>query len=373
MDFETLAIHAGRKVDRETGAITAPIHLSTTFEREPDGRYVRGFEYTREANPNRKSLETCLAALENGTEALCFASGMAAVDAVLHGLEPGDHVIVPDEGYYQVRRLLATVYGKAGLSVTVVDYRDLDQLREALRPETRLLWLETPSNPMMKIIDLSAVGALARERNIMTVCDATFASPVLQRPLDHDIDIVMHSTTKYLGGHSDVLGGALITRHPNYLFERAREVQMVGGAVPSPFDCWLLLRSIETLPLRVRAQSASAGELAVFLDAHERVEKVYYPGLPSHRGHEIAARQMSGFGGMLSFQVTGGKPEALAVAARTKLFTRATSLGGVHSLIEHRASVEGPQTKTPQNLLRLSVGLESVNDLRADLEQALRF
>jgi cystathionine gamma-synthase len=371
MHPETVAVHAGRAIDPPTGAVTPPIHLSTTFERSADGTYPRGFEYTRETNPNRRSLEECLAALEGGTEALCFASGMAAAHAVFQGLHPGDHVLLADDIYYGIRRLLGEVMSRAGLDVTVADMADLAGLQAAIRPETRLIWTETPSNPMMKVTDLAAIGDLARARNIMTVCDSTFAPPPCQRPLDHNIDLVMHSSTKYLGGHSDVLGGVLVTRHPNYLFERARTAQMVGGAVPSPFDCWLLLRSLQTLPVRMRAHCDNAAAIAAFLCAHPRVEKVCYAGLPNHPGHQIAARQMKRFGGMLSFQVRGGKPEAMAVAARTLLFTRATSLGGVHSLIEHRASIEGRASRTPQNLLRVSVGIEHPDDLIADLDQAL--
>lgn len=371
MHPETLAIHAGRSIDPATGAVTPPIHLSTTFERSRDGSYPRGFEYSREVNPNRKALEERLAALEGGTEALCYSSGMAAAHAVFQGLQPGDHVLIADDIYYGIRRLLGEVMKHSGLAVTAIDMTDLDGLRAAFRPETRLVWTETPSNPMMKITDLAAVGAMARERNVMTVCDSTFASPFCQRPLDHAIDIVMHSSTKYLGGHSDVLGGALITRHPNYLFERARTSQMLGGAVPSPFDCWMLLRSLETLPVRIRAHCDNAERIAAFLSQHPRVERVCYAGLATHPGHEIARRQMTRFGGMLSFLVKGGKPEAMAVAARTHLFTRATSLGAVHSLIEHRASIEGNNSRTPQNLLRVSVGIEHHEDLIADLTQAL--
>jgi cystathionine gamma-synthase len=250
---------------------------------------------------------------------------------------------------------------------------DLAGLRAALRPNTRLVWLETPSNPLLKITDLRALAATVRAAgpNAVTICDGTFATPVLQRPLDLGIDMVAHSTTKYISGHSDVVGGALITRHENYLFERARTAQHYGGAVPSPFDCWLTLRGIETLPWRVRAQSENAMRVACRLRANPRVEAVHYPGLPDHPGHEIAARQMEGFGGMLSLRVKGGREEAMVVAARCRLFIRATSLGGAHSLIEHRASVEGPQSRTPQNLLRMSIGLEHADDLIADLEQAL--
>ena len=271
-----------------------------------------------------------------------------------------------------MRKVVSQVFGKWPIEFTYVDMTDLDAIKAAIRPSTRLIWIETPSNPLMKVTDLTAVAAIARAANAITICDSTFATPVAQRPLDLGIDMVMHSTTKYFGGHSDVLGGALITRHPNYLFERCQHAQEYGGAVPAPFDCWLLLRSIETLPWRVRGQQTNAAAIAHFLETHPAVERVHYPGLPSHPAHALAARQMTGgFGAMLSFQVRGCRDKTLAVAARTEIITRATSLGSTHSLIEHRASVEGPSTRTPENLLRLSVGLEHVSDLIADLQNSL--
>jgi cystathionine gamma-synthase len=372
MHIETLAVHAGRHTDPATGAVAPPIYLSTTFERARDGEYPLGFSYSRDANPNRGRLEECLAALEGGTEALAFASGMAAANAVIQGLEPGDHIIAPDDVYYGLRRLIGEVFGKWRLEVSYVDMTDLDAVSAAIRPNTRLVWVETPSNPLLKITDLPGIAGIARRANAIGVCDGTFATPVLQRPLEWGIDMVVHSTTKYIGGHSDVLGGALITRHQNYLFERARKSLQVGGAAPSPFDCWLILRGVDTLPCRVRAQSESAGRIAAFLRSHQAIEAVHYPGLAGHPGHAIAARQMSGFGGMLSMQLRGGRERAMQVVASARLFTRATSLGGTHSLIEHRASVEGPNTRTPQDLLRISVGLENAEDLIGDLEQALR-
>ncbi|HMC60992.1 MAG TPA: aminotransferase class V-fold PLP-dependent enzyme [Candidatus Solibacter sp.] len=373
MKIETRAVHAGRHVDPATGAVTAPIYLSTTFERSPAGEYPLGFSYSRENNPNRSALEACLASLEGGKEALCYSSGLAVATALVQGLEPGDHIIAPDDVYWGLRKVIGEVFGKWGLETSYVDMTSIDDFHAALRPNTRLVWLETPSNPLMKITDLTAIAALSRQAgpNILTVCDGTFATPILQRPLECGIDMVVHSTTKYIGGHSDVVGGALITRNDNYLFERARKSQRYGGAVPSPFDCWLTMRGVDTLPYRVRAHSENAMRVAQFLAAHKAVETVHYPGLPSHPGYKTAARQMSAFGGMLSFQVRGDRETALGVAAKCKLIIRATSLGGTHSLIEHRASVEGPQTRTPQNLLRVSVGLEHADDLIADLEQAL--
>jgi cystathionine gamma-synthase len=373
MKIETRAVHAGRRIDPSTGAVTLPIHLSTTFERSPEGEYPLGFSYSREGNPTRRALEECLAEVEGGKEALVFSSGLAVATALVQGLEPGDHIVAPDDVYWGFRKVIGDVFGKWNLETSYVDMTQPRELRAALRPTTRLVWLETPSNPLMKITDLAAVAEIVRATgpNAITVCDGTFATPVLQHPLDCGIDMVCHSTTKYIGGHSDVVGGALIAGHDNYLFERARKSQRYGGSVPSPFDCWLTLRGIDSLPWRVRAHSENALRVACRLREHPRVEVVHYPGLPDHPGHAIAKRQMSAFGGMLSLQVRGGLEDAMAVAARCRLFIRATSLGGAHSLIEHRASIEGPQSKTPQNLLRLSVGLEHPDDLIADLEEAL--
>jgi cystathionine gamma-synthase len=374
MKLETLAVHAGRRIDSATGAVTPPIHLSTTFERAASGEYPLGFSYSREDNPSRRALEECLAELEGGREALAFASGLAAATAILQGLEPGDHILVAADVYYTMRRVIGQVFAKAGLETEYADTTDLAALRATLRPDTRLIWFESPSNPLMKITDMGALARLGRAAapNAITICDGTFATPMLQRPLEAGIDMVVHSTTKYLGGHSDAVGGALVTRHPNYLFERARAAQRYGGAVPSPFDCWLIRRGIDTLACRMRMHCVNAREVAGFLERHPEVEAVYYPGLAGHPGHPIAASQMSDFGGMLSFAVKGGEAAAMRVAARCRLFIRATSLGGTHSLIEHRASVEGPGTSTPANLLRVSVGLEHPDDLITDLEQALR-
>lgn len=369
--IETQAVHAGRRIDPATGAVTPPIHLSSTFERSPDGDYPLGFSYAREGNPTRQSLEECLAVLEGGKEALAFSSGMAVATALLQGLEPGDHIIAPEDVYYGLRQVIGSVLAKWPLETTYVDMTDLDAVRAAVRPATRLVLIETPSNPLMKIADLAAMARIARAANAISVCDGTFTTPVLQRPLDLGVDMVWHSTTKYIGGHSDMVGGALITRHDNYLFERARKSLMFGGMAPSAFDCWLALRGASTLPWRMRAHSGNAQAIAEFLQRHPAVERVYYAGLPEHPGHQIAGQQMSGWGGMLSFQVRGGREAAMAVAGRVRLFTRATSLGGPHSLIEHRASIEGRGTKTPQNLLRASIGLESSDDLIADLQQAL--
>ncbi len=372
MKIETLAVHAGREPDPATGALREPIHLATTFERDADGSYPRGYEYTRAGNPNRRSLERALAALEGGAEAVAFASGSAATLAAFALAAPGGRIVCSADCYHGTAKQLRDILPRWGLTAEFVDTTDTAAVARALDAPTALVWIETPSNPLLRVSDIAALAALAHQRGALFACDNTFASPILQRPLALGADLVMHSTTKYLGGHSDVLGGVLVVPERGPLLDRLREFQGTAGGVPSPFDCWLVLRSLATLPLRVRAQAASAAEVAQFLAADRRVERVHYAGLASHPGHALAARQMTGgFGAVVSFQVPGGAPEALRVAASTKIFTRATSLGGVESLIEHRASVEGPATRTPQNLLRTSIGLEAASDLIADLDQAL--
>ncbi len=369
--IETLCVHAGHAPDAATAAISPPIHLSTTFERDADGGYPKGFSYARAANPNRTQLETCLAALEGGSEALAFSSGVAAAMTVFQALKPGDHVICTQDAYHGVQRLLREVLQPWQLRVSFVDAADADAVRKALTPVTQLIWVETPSNPLLRITDLAAIAEIARRAHALTVCDNTFATPVLQRPFDYGMDFIMHSATKYLGGHSDVLGGAIVARTASAFSERLRLLQSEAGAVPSPFDCWLLLRGAATLHLRVRAQTENAVRIAGFLAEHQAVENVFYPGLESHPGHALAKQQMRGFGAMLSFTLRGGAAAAMRVVANAKLFIRATSLGGVESLIEHRASMEGPDTKTPGNLVRVSVGVEHAGDLIADLDQAL--
>lgn len=371
MKLETLAIHAGRAVDAATGAVAPSPVLSTTFARDADHRYPQGYSYARAGNPGRNALEACLAQLEGGAAAACFGSGAAASLAVFQSLAPGDHVIAPDDVYHGTRTQLRELLSRWGLAHDGVDLTRPDAVRAALRPNTKLLWIETPSNPLLKIADIAALTGIAHAAGVQVCVDNTFATPVLQQPLALGADLVMHSTTKYLGGHSDVMGGAVVAREADGIFARVRDQQVLGGSVPAPFDCWLLLRSIATLPLRIRAQSASAAALAGWLQAHPRVEAVHYPGLATHPGHAIAQRQMQAGGAMLSFQVRGGREDALAAAARLQLFARATSLGGVESLLEHRASVEGPHSTTPQNLLRVSVGLEHIDDLRDDLTTAL--
>src|SRR5271165_1655530 len=301
MKIETRAVHAGRHIDPATGAVTPPIYLSTTFERSPDGEYPRGYVYSRQSNPNRRALEECLADLEGGKEALAFSSGLAVATAVVQGLEAGAHILAPEDVYWGFRNVVGGVFGRWPVDVSYVDMTNLDAVRAAIRPNTRLIWVETPSNPLMKITDLAAIAALAQSAShrVTTVCDGTFATPVLQRPLELGIDMVAHSTTKYIGGHSDVIGGALITGQQNELFDHARLSQKYGGAVPSPFDCWLTLRGLDTFPYRVRAQAENGMQVARFLQRHAAVEVVHYPGLPEHPGHCIAARQMSAFGGIL--------------------------------------------------------------------------
>lgn len=371
MRFETLAVHAGHQPDPATGAVTPPIHLSTTFERAPDGSFPGGYIYSRDANPNRRALERCLAELEAGAAAAAFSSGMAATSAIFQSLSPGDHVLVPDDSYYVTRKLLGEIYSRWGLAHTTVDMTDPAAAAAALRPTTKIIWVETPSNPLMRVTDIAAIVAVARKAGVRVVCDNTWASPMLTRPLELGADLVMHSTTKYLGGHSDVLSGAVVVRVDDDLFQRIRTVQISGGAVASPFDCWLLLRGIRSLPYRMRGHSEHAMAVARFLESHRAVARVHYPGLASHPAHAVAARQMAGFGGMLSLEVRGGRAEAMGMAARLKLITRATSLGGPETLIEHRASVEGAHTRAPEGLLRMSVGLEHPDDLITDLAQAL--
>jgi cystathionine gamma-synthase len=374
--IDTLAVHAGHHADPATGSVTPPIHLSTTFERAPDGSLPHGFIYSRDNNPTRAALEEALARLEGGAAALAFASGSAATLALFQALRPGDHVVAPDDAYYGTMRILREALGPWGLEASFVRMTDLDAVRAALRPTTRVVWVETPSNPLIGVTDVAAVAELARGVGAQVVVDNTWATPVLTRPLAYGADVVMHSTTKYLGGHSDVLGGALVAREESELFARARTIQKVGGAVPSPFECWLVLRGLRTLPLRVRAHSAHALAVARAMRAHPGILAVHYPGLDDDPGHAVAARQMAGdgeprYGGMLSLRVRGGREAAIAMAGRLRLFTRATSLGGSESLIEHRATVEGGLTRTPDDLLRVSVGLEHPDDLIADLEQAL--
>ena len=372
MRIETLAVHAGHHPDAATGAVSPPIYLSTTFAREADGTLPHGFIYARSDNPTRNELERSLAVLEGGEIAIAFASGMAATAAVFQSLLPGEHVIAPQDAYYGTAKLLRDVMAGWGLASSFVDMTDPHAVAQAVRPHTRLIWIETPSNPTLAVTDIARISAIARAAGARCVCDNTWATPLLQRPLALGCDLVMHSTTKYLGGHSDLTGGALVVPEDDDWAARLRTLQALGGGVPSAFDCWLLMRGIRSLSWRMRGHCENAAIVAAFLASHPAVTAVHYPGLPGDPGHAVAARQMSGFGGMVSVQVMGGAEAALDVVRKVKLFTRATSLGGPESLIEHRASVEGPESRTPPGLLRLSIGLEHPDDLVEDLDQALR-
>ena len=368
----TLCVHSAHTPEPATGAVSQPIYLTTTFERDADGGYPRGYRYSREGTPNRSSLEACLAALEGGIGAAAFASGLAANMAVLELLNAGDRLVAPLDAYYGSVKQFNEHRARRGVSVALVDFSDLTAVRDAVGGRARLVWIETPANPLLTITDLEAVTAIAHRAGALVVCDNTFATPICQRPFDFGVDLIIHSGTKYLGGHSDVLSGLAVVREDPALLEHLQAWQRTAGAALAPFDCWLLRRSIATLALRVRTQCAGALQLAEFLARHPAVEQVFYPGLPQHRGHATAVAQMpGGFGAMLSVCVSGGQQAALETASRTRLFARATSLGAVESLIEHRASIEGPQSRTPQNLLRLSVGIEEPADLIADLDQAL--
>ncbi|MDR6196413.1 aminotransferase class V-fold PLP-dependent enzyme [Siphonobacter sp. SORGH_AS_0500] len=372
MNLETLAIQVTRFHDANASAVTTPIYLSTTYERDSEGNLPKGFLYARGNNPNRDLLEKSIAVLEGGAVGFAFGSGMAAIAALFQALKPGDHVITTPFAYYAAQRLLVDVFEPWGLEFTLVDTSSIEEVEKAIRPNTKLFWLETPSNPLLHLTDVAALARLAHSVGAMCAVDNTWATPVLQNPIALGADVVMHSTTKYFGGHSDVLGGALVLAQEGELSLKLRQIQNLTGGIPSPFDCWLITRGIQTMPLRVKTQSASALPIAQWLEQHPAVERVYYPGLESHAQHELAVSQMkNGFGGMLSFEVKGGLPGAKKVAGALKVFTQATSLGGVESLIEPRKIYEGPDSPTPDGLLRVSVGLEHTQDLIDDLEQAL--
>jgi cystathionine gamma-synthase len=371
MKPETVAIHAGNFYTATTQDVTLPINLSTTFLRNEEGGYSGGHMYSRISNPNRTALEKVLTALEKGVDACAFSSGNTAGMAIFQALKPGSHIIAPDDMYWGFKKQLLTIF-KDLIEIDFIDLTILENIERHIKDNTVLIWTETPSNPLLKITDISAISKISKAHGLILACDSTFASPVLQNPIALGADIVMHSSTKYIGGHSDVLGGILVTAAETEFWDSIKNIQQTGGAVPSPFDCYLLVRSIKTLPFRMRGHCENGMALAHFLDEHPEVEAVYYPGLESHPQHEIARQQMSGFGGMLSILVKGDAETARKVVNKVKLFAQATSLGGVESLIEHRASIEGPDTKTPQNLIRISAGLEHIDDLISDLDQALR-
>lgn len=374
--FSTRAIHAGQDPDPATGAVTMPIYATSTFAQDGVGGLRGGYEYSRSANPTRTALEECIAALEGGVRGFAFASGLAAEDTLLRAVgRPGAHVVIPDDAYGGTWRLFARVHEPWGLTSTAVALTDLAAVEAAVRPETSVVWVETPTNPLLGIADVSAIAEIAHAVGALVVVDNTFASPYLQQPLTLGADVVVHSTTKYCGGHSDLIGGALIVGDPE-LGERIAFYQNAIGAVASPFDSWLVLRGLKTLAVRMERHSDNAEQVAAFLSGHHRVAEVIYPGLSSHPGHDVAKRQMRRFGGMVSFRTVGGEQASLDVCGRTRVFTLAESLGGIESLIEHpgrmtHASVAGTDLEVPDNLIRLSVGIEDVADLIADLEQAL--
>ena len=371
MRLETLAVHAGGDPDSATGALSPPLHLATTFRHGPAGERVAGYEYLREGNPTQDRLEAMLATLEGGEAALAMASGMAAMTVLLETLPAGAQVLIPDDCYTGLRVLFAEFLPPKNITAIAVDMSQLPAVAAAVSEHTRLIWAETPSNPQLKVADIAGLAAIARTAGALLACDNTFATPVLQRPLQLGADVVMHSTTKYFGGHSDVMGGALVFARRDAFYAAVAHRRHVTGGIISPFNAWLTLRGARSLPARMAWHCRSAGTIADFLAAHPAVERVHYPGLASHPNHALAARQMTDFGGMLSFRVHGGREAALRVAGKLQLIINATSLGGCESLIEHRASVEGAAPVSPQNLLRFSVGLENCDDLIADLRQAL--
>jgi cystathionine gamma-synthase len=375
--FDTLAIHAGQAADSRTGAVAPPIYATSTYRQDGVGGLREGYEYSRTANPTRTALEQCLAALEGGSNGLVFASGMAAEDTLLRALtRPGDHVVIPDDAYGGTYRLVDKVTKPWGLEYTPAPVSDVDAVRSAIRTgRTRIVWVETPTNPLLGIADIESLAAVAHEAGALLLVDNTFASPYLQQPIALGADLVVHSTTKYCGGHSDVVGGAIVTRTPE-LAEPLAFHQNAMGAIAGPFDSWLVLRGLKTLGIRMERHSDNAERVAEFLSSRSEVTEVIYPGLLSHPGHDLAAKQMRRFGGMVSFRVRGGEPAALALVAATRVFTLAESLGGVESLIEHpgrmtHASVAGSSLEVPADLIRLSVGIETVDDLTADLGRAL--
>lgn len=369
--FETLAIKSTENQFNNSEPVSTPIYLSSTYKRNNDGSYNNDFVYSRNSNPNRSIIENSIAQLENGEFAFAFSSGMAAVSAVFQSLKGGDHVLIPDDIYFTIKKLLSEVFNRWNLTYDLVDMSNLNAIEKAIKKNTSLIWVESPSNPQLKISDIVTISRIAHKNKALCAVDNTWATPVFQNPLDLGADMVIHSTTKYFGGHSDVLGGCIVL-NDKALAQTINSIQLLSGAVPAPFDCWLIARGIQTLHLRVSKQSENAFILAKHLEKHLKIEKVLYPGLESHPQHLLAKNQQNGgYGAMLSVLIKGNEKETIEISTKLKYFTLATSLGGVESLVEHRKSVEGENSPTPDNLLRISVGIEHIDDLIADWEQAL--
>lgn len=369
--FETIAIKSTENKYSDSVPVSMPIYLSSTYKRSSDGSYMNDFVYSRTSNPNRAIIEKSIAMLENGNHAFAFSSGMAAISAVFQSLKTGDHILLPDDIYFAVRKLMEEVFKRWDLSCDFVDMTDYGQVEKAVKPNTALIWVESPSNPQLKLSDIAAIAEIAHKNKAICAVDNTWLTPVFQNPLNLGADIVVHSTTKYFGGHSDVIGGCVVI-NDEIIAEKIKNIQILSGAVPAPFDCWLIGRGIQTLYLRVKKQSKNAKKLAKYLENHPRVEKVLYPGLKSHPQHLLAKKQQkNGFGAMISILIKGSEKETLEISTKLAYFTTATSLGGVESLVEHRKSLEGKNSATPNNLLRISVGIEHIDDLIADWKNAL--
>lgn len=371
LKFETLAIKSTENTFSNSEPVSTPIYLSSTYKRKDDGTYSNDFVYSRNDNPNRAIVEKSIAQLENGKYAYAFSSGMAAISTILQSLKTGDHVILPDDIYYSIKKLMNQVFNRWNLTYDLVDMSDLNAVEKGIKSNTSLIWIESPSNPQLKISDIESISKIAHKNNAICVVDNTWLTPVFQNPLKLGADIVIHSSTKYFGGHSDVVGGTVVLNNEK-IAENIKAIQLLNGAVPSPFDCWLIARGIQTLYLRISKQDENAILLAKYLENHPKVEKVLYPGLESHPQHLLAKKQQkNGYGAMLSVLIKGSKEETFKISTNLHHFTSATSLGGVESLVEHRKSVEGPESNTPDNLLRISVGIEHMDDLISDWEQAL--
>ncbi len=370
--IETVAIHGSMRAQKaENSPIVPGIELSTIYEHAKDGHREGDLKYSRLENPNRLELEAVLNDLEKGAEAAAFSSGIAAINAVFQTLSHGDHVLIPNDVYFGTRKLMWEFSERWGLEIDFVDMTNLEVIEAAAKKNTRMIWIETPSNPQMFITDVEAMVKWAADRKVVVAVDNTWPTPFNMNPIDFGVDLVIHSTTKYLGGHSDLIGGAVIAKESGPLMDRVRSVQVVQGGVPSPFDAWMLCRSIRSFPYRMRAHNENASQLATFMTRLPGIEEVFYPGLVSHPGHKIAKTQMRAFGGMISFLVSAGEPAAKKMVASSRIIKAATSLGGIESIWEHRKSTEGPLSQTPDNLIRLSVGLEHIDDLKLDLQQAL--